>query len=521
MTFTNRITSAGFSYDAAGNQSQNNTGQSFTYDAAGRLAKVKDQNQNKATIATYTYGASNRRLITQTGNDNSTAKTYYVWGGEAVVTEYVEPSASSTMPQWSKNYIYFGSELLATEEPNGSGGELVSYHHPDGLGTRLVTNNADTTFFEQVSLPFGTALDAESTGATNRRFTSYDRSATTLLDYAVNRSYDSRQGRFTQVDPIGMGTADLSNPQSLNLYAYCGNDPINSIDPSGTWGFGITFGGFPGFPGGPGAGPGGFWSGLFNFGAGLLGSIFGGGTPHIIGSPFLAFQTPPARVGPAAPRPAIVALAGQYSPDYEADGREGSNEVFAARALESTRNRHNIMFFQNGAQIIDEGVRLSRQVGTIGRLNIFGHSYPAGVIGFNNNSEGLYIGDPGNLEAYHRSYTFHDGRQGLIPYVLSAETRRRGADSAENFVQAIVSGEINIANGGEIVFYGCFTDAIASHVAWILGDNGRSDIRVTGSNGSVSMARPGYAFTWGAWQWNTYAGRHWLGTKGKRRMRYR
>jgi RHS repeat-associated protein len=131
------------------------------------------------------------------------------------------------MPQWSKNYIYFGSRLLATEGPNGSGGELVQYHHPDRLGTRLITNNADTTFFEQVSLPYGTALDAESTGATNRRFTSYDRSAATGLDYAVNRHYDSRQGRFTRADPLGMEAASLADPQSLNIHSYVGNDPTN------------------------------------------------------------------------------------------------------------------------------------------------------------------------------------------------------------------------------------------------------------------------------------------------------
>jgi hypothetical protein len=315
-----------------------------------------------------------------------------------------------------------------------------------------------------------------------------------------------------------MGAVDLSNPQSLNLYAYCGNDPINSIDPSGTWGFGISFGGFPGFPGGPGAGPGGFWSGLFNFGAGLLSSIFGSSNGHIIGPPFLAFQTPAARVGPPAPKPAIVALAGNYSPDYEADNHEGSNSVFAARALESTRNRNNIEYFQNGAQIIDEAERLSNRVGIIGRLNIFGHSFPAGMIGYNNNSEGLYIGDPGN-PAYHTQYRFQNGEHGLIPYLLSDETRRRGARMVEELAQAILMREINIANGGEIVFYGCFTDSIASHLAWHLKDQ-RPDIKVTGSNGSVSMERSGYAFTWGEWQWNTYAG-HWLGTNGKKRMSYR
>lgn len=76
-------------------------------------------------------------------------------------------------------------------------------------------------------------LDAESTGQSNKRFTSYDRSALTGLDYAVNRHFDSKQGRFTQVDPLGMRATSLGNPQTLNLYAYCGNDPINRLGPSG------------------------------------------------------------------------------------------------------------------------------------------------------------------------------------------------------------------------------------------------------------------------------------------------
>src|SRR5229473_2108201 len=92
-----------------------------------------------------------------------------------------------------------------------------TYYHPDRLGTRLITTDAasnpsGTTAQEQLTLPFGTAFtetpaaSGVTSGGTNRRFTSYDRSPTTTgtgLDYAVNRHYDAQQGRFTQVDPIG------------------------------------------------------------------------------------------------------------------------------------------------------------------------------------------------------------------------------------------------------------------------------------------------------------------------------
>lgn len=260
---SNRITTAGFSYDAAGNQKEAGTGQVYIYDAAGRLAKVK---QNNVTVVSYVYGATRERLMTQHGAENSTQKTYYIWEGGSVIAEY---SAASSIPQWTKNYIYFGSRLLATEEPDGAGGEVVRYQHQDRLGTRLITNNKDTSVSKQETLPFGTSWDEGSIGATSRRFTSYDRSAQTGLDYAVNRHYDPRQGRFTQVDPIGMSAATLTDPQSLNMYSYVGNDPINRADPSGL-----------------------FWGSLFRF----LGGLFSSLRPNAINGSFTYKNLPPISV---------------------------------------------------------------------------------------------------------------------------------------------------------------------------------------------------------------------------------
>lgn len=62
---TNRITSAGYAYDAAGNQihvvNGYGTGQRYTYDAANRMVQVTDD--AGYTIASYTYGSGNERLI--------------------------------------------------------------------------------------------------------------------------------------------------------------------------------------------------------------------------------------------------------------------------------------------------------------------------------------------------------------------------------------------------------------------------------------------------------------------------
>jgi RHS repeat-associated protein len=228
-TATNRINNAGWDYDAAGNQTRvQTTGgawQRYQYDAANRLVYVRADNQS--ILSNYTYGASNARLSTEEGG----LRTYYVWDGGGAIMEYME-GPSQSVPQWSKSYVYLGARLLSSITPGGAG-ELIQYHHPDMLGTRLVTNAQDDTHFAQATLPFGTALESETSGATTKRFTSYDRSNVTGLDYAVNRHYDSGQGRFTQVDPIGMRASSLENPQTLNLYTYCGNDPINHTDPDG------------------------------------------------------------------------------------------------------------------------------------------------------------------------------------------------------------------------------------------------------------------------------------------------
>ncbi len=124
--------------------------------------------------------------------ETSSERRYFAWGGQSVVAEFVE-TGSSTTPAYAKS----------------------------------------CSSFRQTTFPFGTTISAETTGNTNQVFTSYDRSSTTGLDYAVNRTYSKGQGRFTQVDPIAMASASIGNPQSNNLYAYVQNMPTDFVDPSG------------------------------------------------------------------------------------------------------------------------------------------------------------------------------------------------------------------------------------------------------------------------------------------------
>jgi RHS repeat-associated protein len=228
---TNRITTAGYTYDEAGNQTCGQTEggvwQKYKYDVAGRLAQTLTNDPTPVLLADYCYGASNHRLKQiEYGSGGTTY--YYAWDGNSIIAEYSDTGSALS---WAKSYVYLGGRLLATQQS----GNLTNYHHPDRLGTRLVTSDTGgSVVAEQTTLPYGRALDGESWGSTtNRRFTSYDRSQKTKLDYAVNRFYNACQGRFTQVDPIGMQAVEFEDPQTLNLYAYVGNDPINNIDPDG------------------------------------------------------------------------------------------------------------------------------------------------------------------------------------------------------------------------------------------------------------------------------------------------
>ncbi|WP_321470782.1 RHS repeat-associated core domain-containing protein [uncultured Paludibaculum sp.] len=68
-------------------------------------------------------------------------------------------------------------------------------------------------------------------------FTGKERDGETGLDYFGARYFSGAQGRFTTPDwsakPAPIPFADLSDPQSLNLYAYVRNSPLKNRDPDG------------------------------------------------------------------------------------------------------------------------------------------------------------------------------------------------------------------------------------------------------------------------------------------------
>jgi RHS repeat-associated protein len=142
--------------------------------------------------------------------------------------------------------------------PSGStsGSTQINWLVPDHLGTaRIIVDQ--TGSFANVKRhdyqPFGEELPAGTGGRTaamgyvagdgiRQQFTSKERDTETGLDYFLARYYSSMQGRFTSVDPISFADARKYEPQAINLYSYCGNNPLTRVDPDGRYYLGTKLG---------------------------------------------------------------------------------------------------------------------------------------------------------------------------------------------------------------------------------------------------------------------------------------
>ncbi|MBK8811422.1 MAG: RHS repeat-associated core domain-containing protein [Acidobacteria bacterium] len=65
-----------------------------------------------------------------------------------------------------------------------------------------------------------------------QQFTGYERDGESGLDFAQNRYFAAKHGRFTSVDPLA-ASASVKNPQTLNRYSYALNSPYKFTDPLG------------------------------------------------------------------------------------------------------------------------------------------------------------------------------------------------------------------------------------------------------------------------------------------------
>ncbi len=206
-----------YSYDARGNQILEDgpsTDTAFSYFVTGELEQVK---AGSTVLQTNSYNHEGTRISKKEGNST---RRYYYDNGQVSYTKdgssissanLLSPySGVSSTQRGSSNYTYL-------KDIQGSTGSLADVNG----AAEAVYSYSDFGEVETVVTP---DIDNEIcyTGAV------YD--DTTGLHYLNARYYDPDNGRFISQDSY---RGELDDAGQWHLYAYCANNPIKYVDPSG------------------------------------------------------------------------------------------------------------------------------------------------------------------------------------------------------------------------------------------------------------------------------------------------
>lgn len=195
-----------------------------------------------------------RRLTSITDGTNKIEYEYDVFGLRKTKKIY-EPATAQT-PTETVSYVYengkllrqiTGSEVLtfvygsegvigftmsgSTEIANGN------YLYRKNLFGDItgIINESGTLVYEYAYSAFGKSVEDEETGIGAKnpfRYRGYCYDDETGLYYLKSRYYDPETGRFITIDDISY--IDPGTINGLNLYAYCGDNPVMRTDSQGT-----------------------------------------------------------------------------------------------------------------------------------------------------------------------------------------------------------------------------------------------------------------------------------------------
>jgi RHS repeat-associated protein len=155
---------------------------------------------------TYTYDADGQRVAKTTGS----SIIDFIYDREGKVILYNGNSGGANSPFIEMNV---GGMHLGTYTINSTVTDTIfQYDHADWLGTERARINLSGAVCQTISsFPFGDGLD-----------------------YFGARHYASTMGRWMVPDAINLTDERLLNPtNTLNKYAYGGNNPLKYIDPDG------------------------------------------------------------------------------------------------------------------------------------------------------------------------------------------------------------------------------------------------------------------------------------------------
>jgi len=138
-------------------------------------------------------------------------------------------------PAVTTRHIFAGSRrICSVETDTATQQSTCRYIHSDHLGSaNVVTDEAGLQLAHYEYAPYGSVARTEGLDVSAHKFTGKELDETGLYFYSA-RYYDPVLGRFVTPDIFVQSPYD---PQSLNRYAYCRNNPVNLVDPTGHfWG---------------------------------------------------------------------------------------------------------------------------------------------------------------------------------------------------------------------------------------------------------------------------------------------
>jgi RHS repeat-associated protein len=184
----------------------------FQYNADNMPTQITHQANG---VINYVYDGEGRRVKKVV---DGVDKVYYV-GEHYEVRDGDDPV----------KYIFAGNIRLAMVDSSG-----IYYYHKDHLGSTAGMTSSDSSAIQAGSeadyLPYGGERTSSSVTLTSYAFTDQERDAESGLYNYNARLYDPIIGRFITPDTE---VPDPYDPQSLNRYTYCLNNPLIYTDPTG------------------------------------------------------------------------------------------------------------------------------------------------------------------------------------------------------------------------------------------------------------------------------------------------
>ena len=163
-------------------------------------------------------------------NINGNGKEEYYFYEEGRIKEVITK-------EYRLIYRYVGEEVKGVTYKNENK-EISYFYEKNILGEIIgIVDEEEKRVVEYRSSSYGEVENIhdnskiEISAKDHLRYKGYIYDEETRLYYLKTRYYDPEIGRFISPDSI-----DYQSPESingLNLYAYCGNDPINMVDPTG------------------------------------------------------------------------------------------------------------------------------------------------------------------------------------------------------------------------------------------------------------------------------------------------